>query len=68
MTLTGALTDREKQEFQSLRIMTEAYFSIVKETICDQVPKHVVHMVCYKLLQELQTRLMSQLYKQELIK
>ena len=67
MTLTGPLSDRERVEFTQLRRSVETYFGIVKETVVDQVPKAIVHLMVNKLLRDLHPTLMSNLYKPEQI-
>ncbi|KIV83061.1 hypothetical protein PV11_05121 [Exophiala sideris] len=60
------LTDREALETELIRRLISSYFNIVRETIADQVPKAVMHLLVNHSRDEVQNRLVSELYKEEL--
>ncbi|KIV97827.1 hypothetical protein, variant [Exophiala mesophila] len=61
-----ALTDREALETELIRRLISSYFNIVRETIADQVPKAIMHLLVNHSRDEVQNRLVSELYKEEL--
>lgn len=60
------LTEREALETQLIQRLISSYFNIVRETIADQVPKAVMHLLVNHSRDEVQNRLVSELYKEEL--
>ena len=60
------LTDREQMETDLIRSLISSYFDIVRETIADQVPKAVMHLLVNFCRQNVQNRLVSELYREEL--
>ncbi|KAL2003303.1 hypothetical protein VTN02DRAFT_4316 [Thermoascus thermophilus] len=60
------LTDRELLETELIRRLISSYFNIVRETIADQVPKAVMHLLVNHSKDVVQNRLVSELYKEEL--
>ncbi|EED15954.1 dynamin-like GTPase Dnm1, putative [Talaromyces stipitatus ATCC 10500] len=60
------LTDREIMETELIRRLISSYFNIVRETIADQVPKAVMHLLVNHSKDVVQNRLVSELYKEEL--
>ncbi|KIW14721.1 hypothetical protein PV08_07505 [Exophiala spinifera] len=60
------LTDREALETELIRRLISSYFNIVRETIADQVPKAIMHLLVNHSRDEVQNRLVSELYKEEL--
>lgn len=60
------LTDREQMETDLIRNLITSYFGIVRETIADQVPKAVMHLLVNYSKQNIQNRLVSELYKEDL--
>ncbi len=60
------LTDREAMETELIRALISSYFNIVRESIADQVPKAVMHLLVNHSRDEVQNRLVSELYKEDL--
>jgi dynamin 1-like protein len=60
------LTDREIMETELIRRLISSYFNIVRETIADQVPKAIMHLLVNHSKDVVQNRLVSELYKEEL--
>ena len=61
-----ALTDREALETELIRRLISSYFNIVRETTADQVPKAIMHLLVNHCRDEVQNRLVSELYKEDL--
>lgn len=59
------LTEREALETELIRRLISSYFNIVRETIADQVPKAVMHLLVNHSKDVVQNRLVSELYKEE---
>ena len=60
------LTEREALETELIRRLIYSYFNIVRETIADQVPKAVMHLLVNHSKDVVQNRLVSELYREEL--
>ncbi|MCJ1263150.1 Dynamin- GTPase protein [Lobaria immixta] len=60
------LTEREALETELIRRLISSYFNIVRETIADQVPKAVMHLLVNHSKDVVQNRLVSELYREEL--
>ncbi|CRG89892.1 dynamin GTPase [Talaromyces islandicus] len=60
------LTEREILETELIRRLISSYFNIVRETIADQVPKAVMHLLVNHSKDVVQNRLVSELYKEDL--
>lgn len=60
------LTDREQMETDLIRNLITSYFNIVRETVADQVPKAVMHLLVNFSRSNIQNRLVAELYKEEL--
>ncbi|KAJ5609898.1 Dynamin-related protein dnm1 [Penicillium herquei] len=60
------LTDREMLETELIRRLISSYFHIVRETIADQVPKAIMHLLVNHSKDVVQNRLVSELYKEDL--
>ena len=60
------LTDREAMETDLIRALISSYFSIVRESIADQVPKAVMHLLVNHCKDVVQSRLVSELYKESM--
>lgn len=60
------LTDREAMETDLIRALISSYFSIVRESIADQVPKAVMHLLVNHCKDVVQNRLVSELYKESM--
>ncbi|KAF2723100.1 dynamin [Polychaeton citri CBS 116435] len=63
---TPELTEREALETELIRRLISSYFAIVRESIADQVPKAVMHLLVNHSKDVVQNRLVSELYKEEL--
>ncbi|KAK3675601.1 Dynamin-related GTPase protein [Recurvomyces mirabilis] len=61
-----ALTEREALETELIRRLISNYFNIVRESIADQVPKAVMHLLVNFSKDSVQNRLVSKLYKEGL--
>ncbi|KJZ79099.1 Dynamin-related protein DNM1 [Hirsutella minnesotensis 3608] len=61
-----ALTDREAMETELIRALISSYFNIVRETIADQVPKAIMHLLVNHCKDVVQNRLVSELYRETL--
>ncbi|KAK0730545.1 Dynamin central region-domain-containing protein [Lasiosphaeris hirsuta] len=61
-----AMTDREAMETELIRALISSYFNIVRESIADQVPKAVMHLLVNHCKDVVQNRLVSELYKEAL--
>lgn len=61
-----AMTDREAMETELIRALISSYFNIVRESIADQVPKAVMHLLVNHCKDVVQNRLVSELYKETL--
>ncbi|KAJ9669312.1 Dynamin- GTPase protein [Coniosporium apollinis] len=61
-----ALTEREALETELIRRLISSYFNIVRETIADQVPKAVMHLLVNHSKDVVQNRLVSELYREDL--
>ncbi|GME22241.1 hypothetical protein GTA08_BOTSDO13386 [Neofusicoccum parvum] len=61
-----ALTEREALETELIRRLISSYFNIVRESIADQVPKAVMHLLVNHSKDAVQNRLVSELYRETL--
>lgn len=61
-----AMTDREQMETELIRALISNYFNIVRESIADQVPKAIMHLLVNYCRDEVQNRLVSELYRETL--
>ncbi|GAW18748.1 hypothetical protein ANO14919_082300 [Xylariales sp. No.14919] len=61
-----ALSEREAMETELIRALISSYFNIVRESIADQVPKAVMHLLVNHCKDVVQNRLVSELYKETL--
>jgi dynamin 1-like protein len=61
-----ALTEREALETELIRRLISSYFNIVRETVADQVPKAIMHLLVNHSKDVVQNRLVSMLYKEDL--
>ena len=60
------MTIREEMETNLIRSLIASYFSIVRQTIQDLVPKAIMHLLVNNTSQQVQNRLVAALYKPEL--
>jgi dynamin 1-like protein len=63
---TPHLSAREELETSLIRSLIASYFDIVRQSIQDLVPKAVMHLLVNHTSQQVQTRLVSSLYKPDL--
>ncbi|KAL6858548.1 dynamin-like protein [Trichoderma novae-zelandiae] len=61
-----AMTEREAMEAELIRALISSYFNIVRESIADQVPKAIMHLLVNHCKDVVQNRLVSELYKETL--
>ncbi|KHN98545.1 dynamin-2 [Metarhizium album ARSEF 1941] len=61
-----AMTDREVMETELIRALISSYFNIVRESIADQVPKAIMHLLVNHSKDVVQNRLVSELYRESL--
>ncbi|KAI0893948.1 Dynamin central region-domain-containing protein [Annulohypoxylon nitens] len=61
-----AMSDREAMETELIRALISSYFNIVRESIADQVPKAVMHLLVNHCKDVVQNRLVTKLYKETL--
>jgi len=61
-----ALTEREALETELIRRLISSYFNIVRESIADQVPKAIMHLLVNFSKDVIQNRLVSELYREAL--
>ena len=62
------MSQREEMETLLIRNLISTYFSIVRQTIQDLVPKAVMHFLVNNSSQQVQNRLVAALYKPDLFK
>jgi dynamin 1-like protein len=53
-------------ETELIRALISSYFNIVRESIADQVPKAVMHLLVNHTKDSVQNRLVTELYKETL--
>ncbi|KAJ2598079.1 Dynamin- GTPase protein [Coemansia sp. RSA 1721] len=58
---------RDEMETTLIRSLISSYFSIVRKSIQDFVPKAVMHLLVNEVCQNMQNRLVEELYKEPLI-
>ncbi|KAK9675105.1 Dynamin- GTPase protein [Basidiobolus ranarum] len=59
------LSEREEMEAQLIKALITSYFNIVRKSIQDIVPKTIMHLLINCTRENLQNRLISELYKQD---
>lgn len=60
------MTQREEMETSLIRSLIASYFSIVRQSIQDLIPKAIMHFLVNFSTKEVQNRLVATLYKPEL--
>jgi dynamin 1-like protein len=60
------LSEKEEVETQLIMTLLHSYFGIVRKNILDSVPKAVMHFLVNHVVEQLGTRLVTELYKEEL--
>jgi dynamin 1-like protein len=66
INLEGDLSQHEAAEHAALREIVEGYFTICKDTLCDQNPKIIAYLLVQKLEDMINAALMKALFKEEL--
>lgn len=59
---TGAMTDRETQETEVIKLLIQSYYSIVKRTVADIIPKAIMLKLIVRSKNEIQKVLLEKLY------
>ncbi|KAH3679956.1 hypothetical protein WICMUC_000699 [Wickerhamomyces mucosus] len=59
---TGAMTDRETQETEVIKLLISSYFQIVKRTVADVIPKAIMLKLIVRSKNEIQKILLEKLY------
>ena len=60
------MNEKEELEVELIRSLINSYFSITQKAIADLVPKTIMHLVVNYAKENIQNRLVSMLYKEEL--
>lgn len=60
------LSEKEEVETQLIMTLLHSYFNIVRKNLMDSVPKAIMHFLVNHVVEQLPTRLVSDLYKEEL--
>ncbi|KAI9502977.1 Dynamin central region-domain-containing protein [Coemansia spiralis] len=63
----SATDQRDEMETTLIRSLISSYFSIVRKSIQDLVPKAIMHLLVNEICQSMQNRLVEELYKEPLI-
>ncbi|GAA5855983.1 hypothetical protein JCM3766R1_000034, partial [Sporobolomyces carnicolor] len=63
---SSGLTQREEMETNLIRALIASYFSIVRQTVKDLVPKAIMHLLVNFSRESVQNRLVASLYKDSL--
>ncbi|GME77201.1 unnamed protein product [Ambrosiozyma monospora] len=59
---SGQMSDRETQETEVIKLLIQSYFSIVKKTVADMIPKAVMLKLIIQSKNEIQKVLLEKLY------
>lgn len=59
-------TEREEIEVELIRSLIQSYFNITRKTIADLVPKTIMHLIVNYARENIQNRLVSSLYREDL--
>ncbi|KAI9890372.1 MAG: Dynamin- GTPase protein [Vezdaea aestivalis] len=60
------ISEREADETELIRRLISSYFDIVRESVADQVPKAIMHLLVNHSKDVVQNRLVSELYREKL--
>ncbi|KAJ3197089.1 vacuolar protein sorting-associated protein 1 [Irineochytrium annulatum] len=63
---SGTLSEREYMETEVIKLLLLSYFSIVKRTVADLIPKAIMLNLVVHSRDELQRELLAELYKKEI--
>lgn len=61
-----SLSEKEEVETQLIVTLLHSYFSIVRKNLLDSVPKAVMHFLVNHVVEQLGTRLVTELYRDEM--
>jgi len=62
---SSAMSDKEAQEVEVIKLLISSYFSIVRRTMVDMVPKAIMLNLVSFSREEMQKELMEKMYKQD---
>ncbi|EEB07744.1 dynamin Dnm1 [Schizosaccharomyces japonicus yFS275] len=60
------MNEREQLEVELIRELIMSYFNLTRQTLIDQIPKVIMHLMVNASKEAIQNRLVSELYKEEL--
>lgn len=60
------LSEKEEVETQLIMTLLRSYFNIVRKNLLDSVPKAVMHFLVNHVVEQLGTRLVTELYREEM--
>jgi dynamin 1-like protein len=60
------ISEREEIEVELINSLIQSYFGIVRKTVADLIPKTIMHLLVNYARENIQNRLVSTLYKEEL--
>ncbi|KAJ1795428.1 Dynamin- GTPase protein [Coemansia sp. RSA 2399] len=66
-TALSTVDQRDEMETTLIRSLISSYFGIVRKSIQDMVPKAIMHLLVNEMCQNMQNRLVEELYKEPLI-
>eukprot|EP00300_Choanocystis_sp_HF-7_P035738 c5002_g1_i1.p1 GENE.c5002_g1_i1~~c5002_g1_i1.p1 ORF type:complete len:639 (+),score=116.23 c5002_g1_i1:180-1919(+) len=61
------MSEREAAQVRLIRALLDSYFGLVKKSLADAVPKAIVHFIVARSKAQLQSALLSNLYKDDLV-
>jgi replication fork clamp-binding protein CrfC len=64
---TGSVSEREFTDIEVIKMMITSYYSVVKETVIDMVPKCIMLNLVIYAREEMQRGLLAELYKEDLM-
>lgn len=60
------ISAKDAMECRLMYKLLESYFQVVRETVSDQVPKAIMHFMVNSAKRQIQSRLITELYKEDL--
>lgn len=66
LTSSMHMAERDELEVELIRSLIASYFQVTRKTVADLVPKAIMHMLVNYGRENLQSRLVTTLYKEEL--
>lgn len=64
---SGSVSEREFTDIEAIKLLITSYYSIVKETVIDMVPKCIMLNLVHYTRDEMQKGLLADLYKEDLM-